>query len=132
MKKHFTDEKTGISYTFRGDYYFPDLALPEEKETRHIGILGDRHRRFLENHQPLVYWELLVNGKLRTYLADIDEQASERIELLVNQMVKAEGVTEQLKAESQMEWVGRINNIRDRAMEIVNRESTCNSAIFVV
>ena len=123
MKKHFTNEQTGISYTLHGDYYLPDLVLPEEKEeTRYIGVLGDRHRRYLEKHRPAVIWELLSNGRLRTYLCDIDEQAQERLELLVKQMAEAEGVTEQLKANNQMEWVGKMTNIRNRAMEMVNSE----------
>ena len=106
-----------------GDSSFPDLALPKQtKEARIIGIFGDRHRRFLEKHCKTVYWEPLVSGKLCSYLADIDEQAQERFASLVKQMAEKEGVTEQLKAENQMEWAGRINNIRNRATEIVNTE----------
>lgn len=127
MKKYFTNEKTGISYTLQGDYYLPDLALPEEREeTRTIGIFGDRHRRFLEKHRKMAYWELLVSGRLRSYLADIDEQAQERFEILVKQMADSEGVTEQLKAENQMAWVGKMNNIRNRAKEIVLDEIICS------
>lgn len=122
MKKDYTNPNTGISYTLQGDYYLPDLALPEEKETHYIGVFGDRHRRFLEKNRQSVYWELLVNSKLRSYLADIDEQAQERFKFLVKQFAEKEEVTEQLKAENQMEWVGKMNNIRNRVNEIINHE----------
>jgi len=122
MQKQFTDEKTGISYTLQGDYYLPDLTLPEETETRSIGIYGERHRRYLKTHRKVVYTELLTSGRLHSYLADINEQVQERFDLLVKQMAEQEGVTEKLKAENQMEWVGRMNNIRNQAMEIVNDE----------
>ena len=122
MKKQFTDEKTGISYTLHGDYYLPDIVLTNDPETRQIGIYGERHRRFLKAHQRVVYTELLISGKLHTYLADIDEQAQARFELLMKQMAEKESVTEELKAENQMLWVQRMNSIRNRAMEIVNSE----------
>jgi len=122
MKKQFTDEKTCISYTLQGEYYLPDLALPEEKETRSIGIHGERHRRYLKAHRKVVYTELLTSGRLQSYLTDINEQAQERFDLLVRQLAEQEGITEKLKAENQMEWVGRMNSIRNRAMEIVGNE----------
>lgn len=122
MKKNFTDERTGISYTLQGDYYLPDLTLPEDTETRSIGIYGERHGRYLKTHKNVVYVQLLTSGRLPSYLADIDEQARERFDLLVKQMAEKEEVTEQLKAENQMEWVGKMNNIRARAEEITLKE----------
>ena len=122
MEKHIIDEKTGISYTLQGDYYLPDLALPEDAEMRPIGLYGERHRRYLKEYKKTVYVELLYSGRLHSYLADINEQAKERFELLVKQLTEKEGVTETLKAENQMEWVGRMNNIQNRAEEIVISE----------
>jgi hypothetical protein len=119
MEEHITDEKTGIGYTLHGDYYLPDIVLPEDAETRPIGIYGERHRRYLREYKKAVYMELLYSGRLHSYLADINEQAKERFECLVKQLAKKERVTEKLKAENQMEWVGRMNNIRNRAEEIV-------------
>lgn len=111
----------GGTYTRVGDYLLPDLKLPEE-EQRPIGVWGQRHRRYLKEHRRASYATLLTSGKLNGYLADIDRQAEEMFLRLVKQMAEAEGVTEQLKADNQMEWVGRMNNIRSRAMEIVNSE----------
>ena len=121
MKKHITDEKTGISYTLQGDYYLPDLALPDSDD-RPIGIYGRRHGEYLKQNCRVIYTELLTTGKLHSYLADIDEQAWDRLQLLVKQMAAQDGVTETLKAENQMLWVGKMNNIRNRAMEVVNSE----------
>lgn len=121
MNKHITDKKTGISYTLQGDYYLPDLALPPEEE-QPIGIWGHRHLRYIRQHKRLIYSNLLTSGKLSSYLADIDRQAEEMFSRLVKQMAESEGITEKLKAENQMEWVGKMNNIRNRAMEIVNSE----------
>ena len=119
MKQHFTDEKTGIRYTLQGDYYLPDLALPAE-EQQPIGIWGQRHLRHLKQNRRVLYANLLTSGKLNSYLADINRQAEEMFSRLVKQMAEREGVTEQLKAENQMAWVGRMNDIRSRATEIVN------------
>ena len=114
-------EEMGGTYTQVGDYLLPDLKLPEE-EQQPIGVWGQRHRRDLKDHRRATYATLFTNGKLSSYLADIDRQAEEMFSRLVKQMAEAEGVTEQLKADNQMEWVGRMNNIRSRAMEIVNCE----------
>ncbi len=119
MNKHITDEKTGISYTLQEDYYLPDLALPPEEEQL-IGIWGQRHLRYIRQHKRLLYTNLLTSGKLNSHLADVDRQAEEMFSRLVKQMAEREGVTEQLKAKNQMEWVGRMNNIREAVMEIVN------------
>lgn len=114
-------EEMGGTYTQVGDYLLPDLKLPE-KEQQSIGVWGQRHRRYLKDHRRATYATLFTNGKLNSYLADIDRQAEEMFVRLVKQMAEAEGVTEQLKADNQIEWVGRMNNIRNKAMEIVNSE----------
>ena len=121
MKKQITDAKTGITYTLQGDYYLPDLSLPAEEELP-IGIWGERHKQFLKKHQRGVYNEFLVSGKLQRYLAQIDRDAQKMFDLLVRQLAKQEGITETLKAGKQMEWVQRMNSIRNRATEIVNNE----------
>ena len=114
-------EEMGGTYTQVGDYLLPDLKLPQE-EQQPIGVWGQHHRRYLKEHRRASYATFLTSGKLNGYLADIDRQAEEMFLRLVKQMAEAEGVTEQLKADNQMEWVGRVNNIRSRAMEIVNAE----------
>ena len=114
-------EEMGGTYTQVGDYLLPNLELPEE-EQQPIGVWGQRHRRYLKEHRRATYATLLTGGKLNDYLADIDRQAEELLSRLVKQMAEAEGVTETLKAANQMEWVGRMNSIRSRAMEIVNSE----------
>lgn len=114
-------EEMGGTYTQVGDYLLPDLKLPEE-EQQPIGVWGQRHWRYLKEHRQATYATLLTNGKLNSYLADIDRQAEEMFLRLVKQMAEAEGVTETLKAADPMEWVGRMNNIRNKAMEIVNGE----------
>ena len=121
MKRHFTDEKTGIRYTLQGDYYLPDLALPAE-EQQPIGIWGQRHLRHIKQNRRVLYANLLTSGKLNTYLADINLQAEEMFSRLVKQMAEREGVTEQLKVDNQMAWVARMNNIRSRATEVVNTD----------
>lgn len=114
-------EEMGGTYTQVGDYLLPDLELPQEEQPT-IGIWGQRHRRYLKEHRRATYTALLASGKLNSYLADIDRQAEELFSRLVKQMAEAEGVTETLKATDPMEWVGRMNNIRNKAMEIVNSE----------
>jgi len=122
MEKHIIDEKTGISYTLQGDYYIPNLTLPPEDDTRPIGIWGIRHRDYLKNHRKAIYSIMLMDNTLHSYLADINEHAEDMFFRLVKDMAKSEGITEQLKAENQMLWVQEMNNIRNRAMEIVNSE----------
>lgn len=121
MKQHYIDEKTGISYTLQGNYYLPDLSLPAE-ENKPIGIWGQRHLRYIRQYRKVLYTNLLTSGKLNSYLTDIDEQAENMFLGLVKQMAERVGVTEQLKAENQMEWVGKMNALREAAAEIVNRE----------
>lgn len=114
-------EQLGGTYTQVGDYLFPNLALPEE-EQKPIGIWGRRHARYLKQHHKILYYNLLTSGKMNSYLADIDKQAEVMFSRLVKQMAESEGVTETLKSENQMEWVGRMNSIRSRATEIVNTD----------
>ena len=121
MEKHIYNEQTGISYTLHGDYYLPNLALPDEEE-QPIGLWGQRHLRYITQHCKVLYLNLLTSGKLNGYLADLDRQAEEMFSRLVKQMTEREDVTEQIKADNQMEWVGRMNNIRSRATEIVNHD----------
>ncbi|MBQ3416406.1 MAG: TnpV protein [Ruminococcus sp.] len=112
---------TKITYTQQGDYLLPDLKLPEQPKVE-IGIWGKRHLQYIKQHHPIRYTNLLTTCKLTDYLADIDQEATELFDRLVKQIAEREGVTEQLKANNQMLWVARINNIRSRAMEIVNTE----------
>lgn len=121
MKKHITDEKTGIRYTLHGDYYLPDFALPAEKE-KPIGIWGRKHLHYLKEHKRLVYLNLLTSSRLHSYLANIDEQATDMFSRLVKEYADRQGVTERLKAENQLLWVGKMNNIRACVREVVERE----------
>ena len=120
MKKTIFEEMGG-TYIRHGDYLIPCLTLPEE-EQRFIGVWGQRHLRYLKEYRRGVYLNLLTSGRLNDYLADIEEQAQERFERVVEQMKQAYGITEQLKAEIQMEWVARMNNIQACAREIVDKE----------
>lgn len=121
MDKYIYDGRNGLWYELQGDYYIPCLTLPTEEE-RPIGIWGQQHRRYLKEHKKAAYTMLLTNGKLNSYLADIDKQAEEMFSRLVKQLAEREGMTEALKAENQMLWIGRMANIRNRAMEIVNAD----------
>ena len=121
MEKRIYNEQTGISYTLQGDYYLPDLALPEQ-EDKTIGLWGQRHLKHIKRHRKILYINLLTIGKLNGYLADLNEKAEDMFFRLVKQMAEREDVTEQLKADNQMEWVTRMNNIRSRATEIVNKD----------
>ena len=110
-----------ITYTMQGDYLLPNLILPEQNN-REIGIWGQRHKRYLLNHHKVRYYNLLTSCKLTNYLADINEQAENMYQSLVTQIAEKEGVTEQLKAENPILWVQQMNNIQNRAREIVNAE----------
>lgn len=125
MEKQIYNEQTGIGYTLQGDYYLPDLKLPEH-EDQPIGLWGQRHARYLRQNHKVLYMNLLTSGKLNDYLSGIDEQAEDMFFRIVKQMANREGVTEQLKSDNQMEWVARINNIRSRAIEIVNTDIIYN------
>ena len=120
MKKTIFEEMGG-TYIRHGDYLIPCLTLPEE-EQRFIGVWGQRHLRYLKEYRRGVYLNMLTSGRLNDYLADIEEQAQKRFERIVEQMKQAQGITEQLKAENQMEWVARMNNIQVCATEIVDKE----------
>ena len=122
MEKHIYNEQTGISYTLHGDYYLPDLALSDDEKDAEIGVYGQRHLRYIKQHRKALYLNLLTTGKLNSYLADIDKRAEEMLFRLVKQMAEREGITEQFKAEKQMEWVARMNNIHQRVTEIINEE----------
>ena len=121
MEKYKLDENNGLWYELQGDYYLPCLKLPEEEQA-YIGIWGQRHLRYLKEHRRVRYANLLTSGKLNGYLVDIDRQAEELFLRLVKQMAEREGVTEQLKAASSMEWVRKLNSIRNRAVEISSSE----------
>ena len=120
MKQRIYDECNGLWYSLCGDYYVPELTIPEEN--RPIGKWGRLHRDYLEQHHPIRFNYLVLSGQLWTYLADLNEQAQERLPLIVEQMKASEGVTEELKATDQMAWVGAMNSIRNRAEEIILRE----------
>ena len=112
---------TKITYTQQGDYLLPDLKLPEQPKVE-IGIWGKRRLRYLKNHHPIIYINYLTSCTLTAHLADVDVEANEMFDRIVKQFAKQEGVTEKLKAENQMLWVAKMNNIRNRAEEIVNIE----------
>ena len=114
-------EQLGGTYHEESGYHIPDLRLPEEEE-KPIGVFGQRHLRYLREYRKVTYPNLLTSGRLNAYLAEIDKQAQERFERLIEQMKQAQGITEQLKAENALEWTGRMNHIRACAMEIVEKE----------
>mgnify|MGYP003504001146 CR=1 FL=1 len=118
MEKFIYDKNNGLWYELQGDYYFPCLKLPE-KEQQSIGVWGQRHLRYIKQNRKVLFLNLLTSGKLNGYLADLDKQAEEMFSRLVKQMAEREGVTEQLKADNQMEWVARMNNIRSSVTEII-------------
>ena len=114
-------EQTGGTYTTQGDYCLPNLTLPPEEE-RHIGVWAQRRREYLKQHRKILYYNLLTSGKLRSHLADVEEEAQLLFLRLVKEYAEREGVTEQLKAKNPIEWVCRMNNIRERVNEVVNAE----------
>ena len=115
-------EEMGGTYTQVGDYNLPDLKLPEEEKQANIGVWGMRHKRFLKENHRVLYANLMTSGKLVTYLDDIERQATTMFLRLVKELAEKENVTEELKATNQMLWVQKMNNIRNRATEIVNAE----------
>lgn len=122
MDKHIYDESNGLWYELQGDCYIPCLTLPTEKEHKSIGLWGQRHKRYLQEHNRTFYTTLLTSGKLNEYLADVDKQAEECFESLVEQMKQSQDITEQLKSENALEWVRKMNSIRACAIEVVNNE----------
>ena len=121
MKKHIYDESNGLSYTLHGDYYLLDLAMNEEEPT--YGKYGMLRKQFLKMHRPARYQYLLMTGELTGHLNQVDQDAREQVEILVKQMAEKQSVTEQLKMQDQMKWVGLMNNIKACAEEIVLKES---------
>lgn len=121
MEKHIYDENNGLWYELQGDYYIPCLKLPDEEQVE-IGIWGQRHLEHIKHHRKGFYTALVLDCKLNRYLVDINRKAEEMFDALIKQFKQAEDITEQLKAENQMEWVGRMNNIRQRVTEIVNAD----------
>ena len=121
MEKYIYDENNGLWYELQGDYYIPCLKLPDE-ELVEIGIWGQRHLEYIKHHRKGFYTSLVIGCELNRYLADINKQSEEMFDTLISQYKTVERITEQLKAENQMEWVRRVNNIRNRAIEIVNQE----------
>ena len=122
MEQYIYNEQNGLWYELRGDYYIPCLKLPAQKEERHIGVWGQRHLRYIREHKKALYTSLLTNGKLQSYLADVEEQAQELFDRLMKQQAELEGITETLKAGNQMEWVRRMNALRSAVTETVNAE----------
>ena len=118
MEKYIYDNSNGLWYELHGDYYLPCLIIPEE-EIHTIGIWGRKHQQYLREHRSMVYTDLVLSGKLYSYLADIDTQARNMLNLLVTQLAEKEGVDEHMKAQDQLAWVKAMNNIRNRAEEIV-------------
>ena len=121
MEKYIYDNSNGLWYELHGDYYLPCLTIPED-EVHTIGIWGRKHQQYLREHRPIIYSDLVLSGKLFNYLADIDTQARNRLDLLVTQLAEKEGINECLKAQDQLAWVRAMNNICNRAEEIVLKE----------
>ena len=116
LPRHIHDNQNGLDYTLHGDYYCPDLAAPES-DSKPIGKWGRMHRDYLKEHRPGMYTRLILSGKLYQTLAELNEQAQARLEVIIRQMQCSEGVDERMKAQDQMLWVGRMNSIRNRAEE---------------
>lgn len=121
MEKYIFDQSNSLWYELQGDYYIPCLAL-DEAGTSPIGMWGKKHQQYLKEHRPMLYSNLILTGRLHSYLAGIDTQAQSKLHLLVTQLAEKESINEQLKAQDQMAWVGAINNIRNWAEEIVLQE----------
>ncbi len=121
MKKTIFEEMGG-TYVRCGDYFIPNLTLPKEEKPRFVGVWGQRHLQYLKEYRRTAYLDLLMSGRLNSYLADIEEQAQERFERIVEQMKQVQGISERLKSENQMEWVGRMNNIQVCAREVIESE----------
>ena len=121
MEKYIYDNSNGLWYELHGDYYLPCLVIPEE-EIHTIGIWGRKHQQYLREYRPILYSNLVLSGRLYSYLADIDTQARSKLSLIASQLAEKESITEELKAQDQMAWVRAMNNIRNRAEEIVLKE----------
>lgn len=121
MEKYIYDKSNGLWYELQGDYYIPCLKLPDEEQVE-IGIWGQRHLEYIKHHRKGFYTSLIISCELNRYLADINRQAEEMFDTLISQYKTAEGITEQFKADNQIEWVDRMNNIKNVVTEIINNE----------
>ena len=121
MEKYIFDQCNGLWYELQGNYYIPCLVL-DEAGTSPIGMWGSKYQQYLKEHRPMLYSNLILSGRLLSYLADIDTQARNKLHLLITQLAEKEGINEQLKSQDQMAWVGAMNNIRNRAEEIILQE----------
>lgn len=121
MEKYIYDNSNGLWYELHGDYYLPCLVIPEE-EVHTIGIWGRKHQQYLREYRPIIYSDLVLSSRLYSYLADIDTQARNRLTLMTKQMAEKEGINDCLKAQNQLAWVRVMNNIRNRAEEIILKE----------
>ena len=121
MDKYIFNEDNGLWYELSGDYYLPCLTVPAE-EKQSVGVWGQRHKRYLKEYRPALNNALLLSGKLNAYLAGIDQQAQELMDTIIQQMAEAQEITEAMKAADQMTWIGKMNNIRASAMEVVDKE----------
>ncbi len=122
LKKFIHDNANGLDYTLVNDHYLPNLTVAAPAEQHPTGRWGRLHKKYLEEHHPVRYNQLVLSGELGSYLSSLDKQADEQLPLIIRQMQDAEGVTEALKAENQLEWVRRMNSIRSRAEEIIQKE----------
>ena len=122
LKKHIHDNASGLDYTLVNDHYLPNLTVAAPAEQHPTGRWGRLHKKYLEEHHPVRYNQLVLSGELGSYLSSLDKQADEQLSLIIRQMQDTEGVTEALKAENQLEWVRRMNSIRNRAEEIIQKE----------
>jgi ribosomal protein S6 len=125
MERYIYDENNGLWYELQGDYYIPCLKLPDEEQVE-IGIWGQRHLEYIKHHRKGIYTSLILDCKLNRYLAEINKQAEEMFDTLISQYKSVEGITEELKATNQMEWVGNMNNIKQRVTESINENIICN------
>lgn len=121
MEKYIFDRNNGLWYELQGDYYIPCLAL-DAVDTQPIGMWGRKHLRYIKEHRPVLHTSLILSGKLHSYLAEVDNRATTMLDCLVRQMAERESITEQMKAQDQLAWVGAMNSIRNRAEEIILRE----------
>ena len=121
MVKYIFNEDNGLWYELDGDYYLPCLTVPAE-EKQPVGVWGQRHKRYLKEYRPALYNALLLSGKLNAYLTGIDQQAQELMDTIIQQMAEAQEITEAMKAADQMTWIGKMNNIRSSAMEVIDKE----------
>ncbi len=125
LKNEYVDKRTGITYVLKGDYYYPNLSIPKDTNFT-IGRYGKAHIRYIKENKRVLYTDLLLDGKLNNYLHSIDEKCKELLESIITKLAKKENVTEELKANHQLEWVARMKNIKQRAEEIVYNEYVYN------